>query len=178
MNIASLFAGLNRAAPGETGTVAWAVTVAGTSPGAAVLDAGCGTGADLAEFKRAIPGAGIEAVELAEEFIAEVRRKHPEVTTLVADMTDPLGGQFDLIRSAGSIYRVGVSGGLAAWRGLLAAGGRVAWAACDEPLAARIVALQPDAFDVAMNTGLKAGIDLWRVHGAEYGYRLIVAAPA
>lgn len=54
-----------------------------------------------------------------------------------------------------------------------------AWQAYYGPLAARVEALRPGA-DAALNAALDetdAEIDLWRQHGDEYGYYLIVAAP-
>ena len=49
-----------------------------------------------------------------------------------------------------------------------------AWAAYYEPVAARLEVLPEDE----MTRAFAAEIALWRAHGGEYGYRLIVARPA
>lgn len=125
MSIHRLFAGLDRCAPGDSHSLARAC--AGLAPGAGVLDAGCGTGADLPALLALVPEGRITAVDLSEDFIAGVRKRHPTVRAAVADMTDPPGGPFDLIWSGGAIYGPGLAAALAAWRGRLVPGGRVAF---------------------------------------------------
>ncbi len=141
-DIVDLFAALERAGPGDGESVAWALDLAGLRADAAVLDAGCGTGADLAQLLAAVPQGRVVAVDAAEAFIARVRARFPRVEAHVADMTAPPGGPFDLIWSAGAVYCVGVGAALDAWRGVLAPGGRVAfsdlrWRMADPPKAAR-----------------------------------------
>lgn len=126
-DIFDLFLPLDRCGPGDPDSLRWALTVAGTGPGAAVLDAGCGTGADLPGLLAAVPQGRVVAVDTAARFIDRVRARFPQVRAEVADMADPPGGPFDLIWSAGAIYHPGVGPVLAAWRGHLAPGGRVAF---------------------------------------------------
>ena len=122
--IFTLFEGLDRAGPGDRDSVAWAFGAARTRPDAVVLDAGCGPGADVAALLAHVPQGRVVAVDLHPGFVARVMR-HPGVRAEVADMADPPDGPFDLIWSAGSIYNLGVTEGLRAWRRHLAPGGRV-----------------------------------------------------
>ena len=140
MSIHDLFLGLDRCGPGDADSLRWALGVAGTRPDAAVLDAGCGVGADLGTLLAAVPQGRVVAVDAAEAFIDRVRARFPQVRAAVADMADPPGGPFDLIWSAGAVYAIGVGAALAAWRGHLAPGGRVAfsdlrWRGADRPQA-------------------------------------------
>ena len=123
--ILRLFAGLGRCAPGDAASVALAT--AGLAPDAVVLDAGCGRGADLPALLAAVPQGRVVAVDLAAPFVDHVRATWCGVQAHVADMLDPPGGPFDLIWSGGAAYGPGVAACLAAWRGALAPGGRVAF---------------------------------------------------
>ena len=126
-DIFDVFAALDRAGPGDADSLRWALSAAGTSSDAAVLDAGCGTGADLAELLAAVPRGWVVALDSSARFIAQVRARFPEIRAELADMADPPGGPFDLIWSAGAVYNLGVGPALAAWRGHLKPGGRVAF---------------------------------------------------
>lgn len=221
-----LFDGLERAGPEDAESLGWALAEAGVPERAAILDAGCGLGADLGALRALRPGARIVAIDLMEGFIARVRAAHPGVEARCADMTDPPGGPFDFIWSAGSAYMPGVAACLSAWRGHLRPGGAVAfsdlcwrvpapaaearafwaaeglemrdaagleavvagagyrviaarwlargaWAAYYDPVARRLAALPEDD----MTRAFAAEIALWRAHGDDYGYRLIVARP-
>lgn len=121
--IYDLFLRLERAGPGDAVSLEWAVQ--GLQPGARVLDAGCGVGADTG----ALLGRGFQvtALEASEVFAAEVARRHPGARVVVGDMRAPPEGPYDLIWSAGAVYNVGVAAALAAWRGALAPGGKVAF---------------------------------------------------
>lgn len=123
--ILRLFDGLDRCAPGDAASVALAT--AALAPDAVVLDAGCGRGADLPALLAAVPQGRVVAVDLAAPFIDHVRATWPRVQAHVADMLDPPGGPFDLIWSGGAAYGPGVSACLAAWRKVLAPGGRLAF---------------------------------------------------
>jgi SAM-dependent methyltransferase len=125
MTIIDLFDGLDRCAPGDAASVAR--VCAGLPRGAAVLDAGCGRGADLPALSAAVPGARVVAVDAAADFVAHVARTFPQVHAVCGDMANPPGGPFDLIWSGGAIYNLGVAAALRAWRPHLAPGGRVAF---------------------------------------------------
>lgn len=123
MSLYRLFQGMDRCAPGDAASL---IRAAGTlAPDAQVLDAGCGTGGDLATRQSLVPQGRVTAVDLAEEFIAGIRRRHPQVRAEVADMLAPLPGPYDLIWSGGAIYAPGIGSALRAWARHLAPGGRV-----------------------------------------------------
>lgn len=228
MTIFDLFDGLDRCAPGDADSLRRAC--AGLAPTASVLDAGCGTGADLPALLALVPAGQVTAIDLAEPFIAAIRARLPQVRAEAADMTDPPGGPYDLIWSGGAIYGPGIRAALAAWRGKLAPGGRVvftdlvlrgrdvspdvadffaaegiplrdvsglqaevaaagwrcldgfwlpdsAWDAYYLPLERRLDAIAVDPQTAELVAGFRSEIALWRHHGAEYGYHLIVAVP-
>ncbi|MDP2087599.1 MAG: class I SAM-dependent methyltransferase [Gemmobacter sp.] len=123
--ILRLFDGLDRCAPGDARALA--AVLRGLAPDAVVLDAGCGRGADLPTLLAAVPQGRVVAVDMAAPFIAHVRAAHPQAEAHVGDMLAPPGGPFDLIWSGGAVYGPGVGACLAAWRGALKPGGRVAF---------------------------------------------------
>jgi cyclopropane fatty-acyl-phospholipid synthase-like methyltransferase len=212
-----LFEGLDRAGPGDRDSLDRAL--AGLAPDGAVLDAGCGRGADLPALLARVPQGRVVAVDTSPAFIAHVRAAFPGVRAEVADMADPPGGPFDAIWSAGAVYHLGVGTALAAWRAHLAPGGRVAfsdlcltgaaffaaegvtlrdaaaleaevraagyriaeafwlppsaWAAYYLPLDRRLDALPENA----VTRSFRDEIALWRAHGGDFGYRLVVAHP-
>jgi SAM-dependent methyltransferase len=125
MTIFDLFDGLDRCAPGDAASVAR--VCAGLAQESAVLDAGCGRGADLPAILTAVPGARVVAVDSAEAFVAHVARAFPQVRAVCGDMAAPPGGPFDLIWSNGAIYALGVTAALQGWRAHLAPGGWVAF---------------------------------------------------
>lgn len=172
--IFELFAPLERCGPGDADSLRWALATAGTAPDAVVLDAGCGTGADLPALLAAVPRGRIVAVDSAAPFIDRIRARLSQVRAEVADMADPPGGPFDLIWSAGAVYNLGVGPALAAWRGHLTPGGRVAFsdlcwtgAARPEPVARFFAAEGVEIHDAA---GLEAQVTAagWRVLGARW----------
>jgi cyclopropane fatty-acyl-phospholipid synthase-like methyltransferase len=220
--IFDLFDGLDRAGPGDRESLDRAL--AGLAPDAAVLDAGCGRGADLPALLAMVPRGRVVAVDTAPAFIAHVRVAFPQARAEVADMASPPGGPFDAIWSAGAVYQIGVGTALAAWRAHLVPGGRVAfsdlcltgaaaapavsaffaaegvtlrdaaaleaevqaagyriadafwlppaaWEAYYLPLERRLGALPENA----VARGFRDEIALWRAHGGDFGYRLVVA---
>ncbi len=173
-DIVELFLTLERAGPGDAASLRWALGLAGTPPHARVLDAGCGTGADLPVLIAALPRAQITAIDTAAPFIDRVRARFPTVTARVADMANPPPGLYDLIWSAGAVYTIGLAPALAAWTPHLKRGGRVAftelcWRVPEPPAEAR-------AFWQSQGLGLRTADDLaavvaaagWRVLGARW----------
>ena len=125
----TLYEGLDRLGPGDVEAVDWALGVAGTPPGARILDAGCGTGADIPGLRARAPEGSVVGIDSHAPFLAGVADRCPwdmGVSTRVGDMADP-EGEFDLIWSAGSLYVLGVEAGLRIWRGHLAPGGKIAF---------------------------------------------------
>lgn len=228
MTIYDLFDGLDRCAPGDADSLR--IACAGLAPTSQVLDAGCGTGADLPMLLALVPKGQVTAIDLAEPFIASIRARYPMVRAEVADMTHPPGGPYDLIWSGGAIYGPSVAKALTAWRSKLAPAGRVvftdlvlrtstpapevvsffaaegvpmrdaaalkscvtaagwrcrscdllpdrAWAAYYEPLELRLDGLTIDATTAGVAAAFRAEIALWRQHGTDYGYALVVAVP-
>ena len=168
--ILRLFEGLTLCAPSDA--AALGRVLAGLAPDAVVLDAGCGRGADIPALLAAVPRGRVVAVDLAEAFVAHVRASHPRAEAHHAEMMAPPGGPFDLIWSGGAVYGPGVAACLGAWRGHLAAGGRVAftelcWAVADPSPEARAfwAAEYPDMGDVAALERLVAQAGYRLVHG-------------
>ena len=173
-DIFELFLPLERAGPGDAESLRWALEVAGTRPDATVLDAGCGTGADLPGLITAVPKGKVVAVEAAPRFIERVRARFPAVEAHLADMAAPPGGPFDLIWSAGAVYNLGVGRALAGWAGHLKPGGRVAfsdlcWRRPDPPAEARAF-WAAEGLDVPDAAGLEAQVTQagWRVLDARW----------
>lgn len=174
MDIFDLFLTLDRAGPGDAESLRWALSVAGTAPGARVLDAGCGTGADTGTLARALPGARITALDLSPRFADRVRARHPGVTAVAGDMAAPPGGHYDLIWSAGAIYNLGVGPALTAWRPHLAPGGRVAFSdlrwSTDSPPPEAVAHWAAEGLTLTDAAGLDADIAAagWRLLGARW----------
>jgi SAM-dependent methyltransferase len=150
MTIFDLFETLDRCAPGDARSIARICD--GLAPGARILDAGCGRGADLPALL-ALPGARVVALDAAEPFVAHVRATYPGVAAVCGDMANPPGGPFDLIWSGGAIYNLGVTLTLLAWRRHLAPGGRVAFS--DLVLRGDFPSARTQAFFVAEGVGLR-----------------------
>lgn len=133
-----LFSDLDRLGPGNAESLRWALGIAEVSPDARVLDAGCGTGADLATLLASVPDGTVIAVDREAAFIERARKRSSRVSVHVGDFIEPPEGPFDLIWSAGAVYHVGVESALRAWRGHLGPRGRVAfsdirWRGRDRP---------------------------------------------
>lgn len=180
--IYDLFLGLDRCGPGDADSLRWALALAGTRTDAAVLDAGCGVGADLPALLAAVPRGRIVAVDTAAPFIDRVRARFPRVRAEVADMAAPPGGPFDLIWSAGAVYNLGIGPALAAWRGHLAPGGRVAlsdlrWTGAARPQAvAEFFATEGITLTDAAAMDAEVAAVGWRVMGAMWLPRTAWAA--
>lgn len=124
---------LPRAGPGgEEHTRRALALVPGSSP-RAVLDLGCGPGAQTLVLASALPQAEIVAVDLLEPMVAEAGRRITDarlgdrVEAVVGDMTAPPvePDSQDLVWCEGAIYNVGVTEALTGWRPLLRFGATV-----------------------------------------------------
>lgn len=104
-----------------------ALAIAGTGPAARVLDAGCGTGADVPALLAAEGVGEVLAMDMIPAFTERLaaRIADPRLTVLAGDMTAP-PGSFDLIWAMGAAYAPGIDAALSAWRGHLRPCGRVA----------------------------------------------------
>ncbi len=89
-------------------------------PGSRVLDAGCGTG--RVAIRLAELGYDCVGVDLDDSMLAEARRSAPEISWLLADLTDLSlpGDSFDLVVSAGNVIPLLAPGTEAAAVGRLA----------------------------------------------------------
>ncbi|MFW2542632.1 class I SAM-dependent methyltransferase [Primorskyibacter sp. 2E107] len=117
---------LPREGPGRPEDVAWALGVAGVKPGARVLDAGCGPGADIAPLLLATaPGGHVTAIETHAPFVERAARRwgRDSRVTLIQDDMAAAEGPFDVIWCAGALYFLGLRAGLEIMRGKLAPGG-------------------------------------------------------
>lgn len=172
--LVELFRRLDRLGPGSVESLRWAVSLAQTPADATVLDAGCGTGADLPALLTVVPHGKLVAIDTAEAFVALVQKRFTKVQAEVANMLAPPGGPFDLIWSAGAVYNVGVEAALAAWRDQLKPGGRVAfselsWRTDTPPPEAQRYFEQDGASPVEARI-LEARVEAagWRVLGARW----------
>lgn len=168
-------ADLPREGPGTARDVEWASAAAATPADAAICDAACGPGADIAALRAAAPDGTVLGFDRHLPFVAKAAIRHRldagvTVTqgTLVApddDLPDPVDiGPFDLIWCAGAIYLTGVEPTLARWRAALKPGGAIAFS---EPVNWAPPDPEMRAFwqqDVPDEDGLDAAI-----HAAGYG---------
>jgi len=120
--------GLSRQGPGEPADVHWAISHAKTPTDALILDAACGTGADLPAFLDALPECHVTAVDQHAPFLETIAASQPSdrVTVRQGDMLD-VRGPFDLIWCAGAIYLKGVGPALSAWASALKPDGAIAF---------------------------------------------------
>ena len=125
----AIHSGLPREGPGDRASLDRALRLAGLAPDAALCDAGCGPGADIAALLAHVPRGRVHAVDLHPPFIEAVRRRfadNPRITAEVADM-GRLPGRYDFIWSAGAVYQIGIAAALASFRRALRPGGRAAF---------------------------------------------------
>lgn len=124
-----LFQGLTREGPGDTSDVAWAMLNGKIVQNARILDAACGSGADIPALLKASPAGHITGIDAQSYFIDEARLRMgntPHVDLLVGDMTE-VSGPFEAIWCAGAVYFIGITKALETWRNTLAPGGFIAF---------------------------------------------------
>ena len=142
-----LYGGLPRAGPGDAASTRRALAMVGSvASDAAILDLGCGPGAQTLELLRGTP-ARVTAVDLLPQMIARTaalaeRAGLSERLELIAGDVREIGfapGSFRVVWSEGAIYFLGFEAGLGRLRTLVEPGGAVA---VSEP-----VWLEPDPPD-------------------------------
>jgi SAM-dependent methyltransferase len=129
--LVALHQGLSRLGPGDADCTLKALALCADLPAApAILDVGCGTGAQTLVLAAATDGR-IIATDLIGAFLAELKERavktglDKRIQTVAADMKDlPFpDGSFDLIWSEGAVYIMGFDNALAKWRSLAKPGG-------------------------------------------------------
>ncbi|MFZ7089605.1 SAM-dependent methyltransferase [Primorskyibacter sp. 2E233] len=163
---------LPREGPGRAEDVAWALGLGGAMPGARVLDAGCGPGADISALLLAVaPGGHVVAVDAHAPFVHQAERRwgrDSRVTLVTGDMRD-VDGPFDVIWCAGALYFLGLLDGLRVMRDKLRPGGLMCFSemvvrvpAPDADLRAALEAEYPAIGDQTRLKGMirAAGLDL------------------
>jgi len=130
-----IYGTLPRAGPGSTADTLRALSLVPTKTISAVLDLGCGPGAQTLVLAEALHEASILAIDLTPQMVTEAARRVAEcrfgdrVLVDLGDMMEPMvaPGSQDLIWCEGAIYVAGVARALTAWRPLLARDGSVAF---------------------------------------------------
>ena len=168
----ALHSGLHREGPGTAADVAWVAAAARTPRDAAICDAACGPGGDIAALRDAAPDGTVLAFDKHLAFVADAARRHrrdPGVTAtdglLIGD-GDPLErGPFDLIWCAGAMYFEGVGPCLRHWRRALSPGGAVAFS---HPTHFAAPDADVEAFWEGEEVGDEDALDA-EIHAAGYG---------
>lgn len=130
-----IHAGLARAGPGTAADTRRALAMTGAAGPARVLDIAAGPGPASLELLAALPEAEVTATDIHPPFLeaaagaAAAAGHGARFRTRVADMAAlPFPpASFDLLWCEGAAYIIGVPEALAAWRPLLAPGGRLAF---------------------------------------------------
>lgn len=125
----TLHSDLPREGPGTRADVDWACAVASVSEDARILDAGCGPGADIEGLLANAPKGHVLAVDTHAPFVDAAAARYPDEPRLSLDALDmaTVEGPFDFIWSAGALYFLGITDGLARMSAKLAPGGTIAF---------------------------------------------------
>lgn len=130
-----IYGTLPRAGPGSTADTLRALSLVPNPDPRMVLDLGCGPGAQTLVLAEVLPEAGILALDLTPQMVAEARRRCADaglgnrVQVKEGDLLAPgvPAGSQDLIWCEGAIYFAGVKKALAIWKPLLSPCGAVAF---------------------------------------------------
>ncbi len=152
----TLYDDLPRQGPGDRASLDWAMAQAGVPRHARILDAGCGSGADIAALLSNAPSGHVTAIDLHPPFTRRIRaawQGDPRVTAIAGDMLK-VEGRFEFIWSASAAYAVGVGRALRAWRRLLAPGGSIGFSEAVWLTPAPSVGARANALDYRAMTDL------------------------
>lgn len=108
-----LYKSLPRQGPGDRETLDFTLSVIRAGDSERILDAGCGTGADIDGLLAWAPARHVTAVDSHVPFVEQVAKRYgddPRVEAIATDMAT-LTGPFDLIWSAGALYFLGLDAG-------------------------------------------------------------------
>jgi len=122
----ALYSDLPRQGPGTVNSLLNVLDIADPPPLGRVLDAACGSGADVETILRALPGVEVIGIDQQSGFIEAAKARGLGADFKVGDMLWP-EGFFDLIWCAGAVYFIGLETALAAWRSHLHPGGKIAF---------------------------------------------------
>ncbi len=131
-----LYESLPRQGPGNRDCVARVLALCRDLPSApTVLDLGCGVGGQTLCLAELLPGAIITALDIHVPNIERlratvaVRGLAERIQPMVEDMAEPRlsPASFDLVWSEGALYNIGIEKALHVCRGLLGAGGYLAF---------------------------------------------------
>ena len=165
----TLHEGLPRQGPGTRRDLDWACRIAGVTPDARILDAGCGPGADIEGLLAHAPRGHVLAVDTHAPFVDEVATRFSgdaRVQTVAGDMVDARG-PFDFVWCAGALYFLGVANGLRIMAEKLDTDGAIAFShlvytvAAPDPAVRRVFDAEPDVMGhmalqaLIENTGFK-----------------------
>jgi SAM-dependent methyltransferase len=170
------YEGLPRQGPGDRANLDRALALLDLPQDAAVLDAGCGVGADISGLLEHAPEGTVEAVDTHPPFIAKVRASHagdPRVRAATRGMAD-CAGPYDLVWCAGALYFLGLEAGLAWAKSALKPGGGIVFS---EPcFFAEDPSPEARAFWVGQDATILTEAEIARVTEAE-GFRVLDARP-
>ncbi len=124
-----LYEGLTREGPGESAQVSWACAQAGVPRDARILDAGCGSGADISALLAAAPEGHVTAVDKQAVFTQKAEDAFAADARVNIVTGDMMGqeGPFDFIWSAGALYFIGIEAALRSLRSDLGLKGAIAF---------------------------------------------------
>lgn len=146
--------------------------MAQTPPDGAVLDAGCGTGADLGTLLRAVPQGRVTGIEIEPLYAARARARFPRAEVIEGDMLALAPDGLDLIWSTGTLCGVGVTHALESWRARLKPSGRVVFS----DLRARVPDPPAEVVDFWREAGVAlTGVEALAAEVASAGYRILDA---
>ena len=120
-----IYESLPRQGPGDRETLDFTLRIIRAGGSERILDAGCGTGADIDGLLAWAPAGHASAVDSLVPFVEQVVKRYgddPRVEAVATDMAT-FTGPFDLIWSDGALYFLGLDAGLRTFHSMLAPSG-------------------------------------------------------